>query len=140
LPIDRQQVRSMDPWASGDLALTYQCLVSELFGNSVNVLKATKSNRARLRAQRYYQSSCQTSRGPGYHSSYRIYNVLYQKVDSFSCQEPVYALIFQKSVSQFKGKTIGKALELISTEVTDSKAVENHQGCSNRMKQAFMEI
>lgn len=46
----------------------------------------------------------------------------------------------KKSVGQFKGKAIDNALESMSTEATDSKAVENHQGCSNRMKQAFMEI
>lgn len=105
-----------------------------------NILKATESNRARLRAQRYYKPSCQTSRGLGYHLSYRIYNVLYHKVGSFSRQQSIYVLIFQKSVGQFKGKAIDNALESMSTEVTDSKAVENHQGCSNRMKQAFMEI
>lgn len=49
-------------------------------------------------------------------------------------------LIFQKSAGQFKGKTIGNGLESISAEVTDSKAVEAHQGCSNRMKHAFTEI
>lgn len=49
-------------------------------------------------------------------------------------------LIFQKSVGQFKGKTIGDALESILNEVTDSNTAENHQGCGNRMKQAFMEI
>lgn len=60
--------------------------------------------------------------------------MVYHKVDSFSHQQPVYVLIFQKSVGQFKGKTVGNALESISTEVTDSKVVGNHQDCSNRMK------
>lgn len=49
-------------------------------------------------------------------------------------------LIFQKSVDRGKGKTIGNALQSVSSEVTDSKAVENHHGCSSRMKQTFMEV
>lgn len=52
----------------------------------------------------------------------------------------VNKMCVKKSVGQFKGKAIDNALESMSTEATDSKAVENHQGCSNRMKQAFMEI
>lgn len=49
-------------------------------------------------------------------------------------------LTFQKSLGQGKVKTIGNALESVSSEVTDSKAVENHHGYSSRMKQTFTEM
>lgn len=49
-------------------------------------------------------------------------------------------LIFQKSVDQFKGKTVGSALESLSTEVTDSEVVGNHQECGSRKKQSFKEV
>lgn len=49
-------------------------------------------------------------------------------------------LIFQKSVDQFKGKIVGNTLASLSTEVTDSEVVGNHQDCGNGTKQAFKEV